>query len=131
MSILYRVGGLSYLEKLELDEELPKHLPEGVAASTEAASIKFEEQAVPPDAAGEPVTLAVVVGGLALKGLIAYLLLRDKKDHFSETIEVEYPDGRRVTHTIDCAITKERPAADQVLDKLAKVMQVPIGQLTS
>jgi hypothetical protein len=122
----FRVGGLTHLDKFELQEQMARQVgDEGDAV------VRFEEAPVREGAFGEPVTLIVVVGGIALKGLIAYLVLRNRQDHFKETIEVEYPDGRRVSHTVKCSIAKDRPVSDQIVEALSRVTDIPVPELTA
>jgi hypothetical protein len=125
----YRISGLSYLDRLELEEAMAKS-PAEASSGPDSAAVRFEEKPVPAGSVGEPVTLIAVVGGLALKGLITYMVLRGNTDHFKERIEVEYPDGRRVSHTVDTKLSQERPAVDQVLEKLTALTKIPVAQLT-
>jgi hypothetical protein len=120
-----RLGGLGYDDKLELEEQVSEHV-----GDQNDVFVEFEEASVPPGSYGEPVTLAVVVGGLAIKALIAFLVLRNRPDRFREKIEVVYPDGSRATHTIDIVLSKDRPASEQVLEALSKLVGAPVAELT-
>ncbi|TMR94277.1 hypothetical protein [Nonomuraea basaltis] len=111
------MGGLDYDDKLELEEQTDL--------------VAFEEAPMREGASGEAVTLIAVVGGIALKGLIAFLVMRSSKDRFKKRIEVEYPDGRRVVYTVEFEMVKDRPVEEQVMDALSELSGVPVPELTA
>lgn len=120
-----RVAGLGYDDKLELEEQLSE-----VVGDAYREVARFEEARVPTHTSGEPVTLAVIAAGMAVKALISFLVLRNRPDRFREKIEVVYPDGRRETHVVDITLSHDRPASEQVLQALADIIKVPVTDLT-
>ena len=121
----FRVDGLTYLDKLELEEQLQQQV------GSEADNLVEYEVSTPPEGAfGEPVTLAVILGGIALKGLIAWWVLRNRKDRFKERIEIRLPNGTWVTYTVEFEIAKDQPLSEQVLQALSDLSGLPIPQLT-
>jgi hypothetical protein len=125
----FRVSGLTYLNKLEIEEELKKQPSGGQATFDEGELIDWEEEPTPPGAFGEPVTLTIVVGVLALKGLAIWLGRRARPDVYEGEFEVEYPDGKREKYKLKFTISKDRPVSDQILEHLASASGLPLAEL--
>ena len=121
-----RVGGFNQLERHELTEQLDKDYGKSIADR-----VSFENEPIPEGTSGEPITLIAVVGGLALKGLIAYLVLRGKSNRFKGTFEVQRPDGTRERYTVEHEINEGSPASEQIVEKLAAMANIPAAQLQS
>lgn len=116
--------GLSHLDRMELEEQLRPYREDD-----SDAVVELREKTTPTGSFGEPITIIAIIGGLAIKGLIAYLVLRNPKDEFRETVTVEYPDGRKVTHTIEFVVEKDRPVSDQVIEHLSAMTGESVASL--
>jgi hypothetical protein len=125
----FRMGGLTYLNKLEIEEELTKQLGGKQFASDEGKLIEFEDEPKPPGTFGEPVTLTVIVGVIALKALAIWLGKRPRPDVYEGEFEVEYPDGTRKKCKLKFAVSKDKPVSDQVLEHLASASGLPLAEL--
>jgi hypothetical protein len=123
------MSGLTYLNKLEIEEELNEQLGAKQPTSDEGELIKFEEEPAPAGALGEPVTLTIIVGVIALKGLAIWLGKRTRPDIFEGEFEVEYPDGTRKKCKLKFTISKDQPVSDQVLEHLASASGLPLAEL--
>ena len=125
----FRMSGLTYLDKLEIEEELNGQLGGKQSTSDEGELIEFEEEPKPPGTFGEPVTLTIVVGVIAIKALAIWLGKRPRPDVYEGEFEVEYPDGTRKKCKLKFTISKDKPVSDQVLEHLASASGLPLAEL--
>jgi hypothetical protein len=125
----FRMSGLTYLDKLEIQEEMNKQLGGKQPTSDEGKLIEFEEEPTPPGTFGEPVTLTIIVGVIAIKALAIWLGKRTPPDVYEGEFEVEYPDGTRKKCKLRFTISKDKPVSDQVLEHLASVSGLPLAEL--
>jgi hypothetical protein len=128
-SLRFRVSGLTYLNKLEIEEELNEQPGGRQPTSDEGELIEFEEEPPPAGAFGEPVTLTIVVGVFALKALAIWLGKRPRPDIYEGEFEVEYLDGTRKKCKLKFTISKDKPVSDQVLEHLASASGLPLAEL--
>lgn len=126
MGVEVAVHGLSNLDVVEFRELLADGYDERVA---EDVGVDTER---PVDGgSGEPVTISIIVGAVALKALIAFLVVRNSGQHFSEEIEIRQPNGTVIKRRVSFRIRSGIPLGDQLLEELSTISDLPITEFVA
>lgn len=109
-----QLSGLSDLEVLDLEQSLGAGLVQRQARERG----KYEAGAL------EPISATVILTGMAIQALAAWLLKNRKRQRFRQQVNVEYPDGRKETRDIDIDLSEEE-AKENVVKALLQQLKLP------
>lgn len=117
-SVTLRISGLTDDEAIELEEAVGRD------------AVRLEREPIPEGTFGDLglVTGAVLISAVALKGLVAYLMLRHRGKSFEEKVEVETKKGRFV-RTVTWRDTSGEPVDVALAAALSDVPGLDAGAL--
>jgi hypothetical protein len=102
-----------------------------LAAALPAEAITFERPQAAPARHGELLTATaiVIVSTQALRTLAAWLLRTHRSRRFAHSVVIEHPDGSKETRTLSVDVRESAAPEDEVLESLAKLLQLDSGVL--
>jgi len=112
-----RVSGLNFLDKSELKGSLAE-------AGVDEEAVSFQEAQRVDDGYGEPATIVAIISVVALKAFIAWLAMRPRNGHLSETFEIQVGETC-IRHHIEVEIPEGADTRAEVVAALKGLDGLP------